>query len=168
MQIILYPIHTMSVQISKFNFSALEVGEVDLLDEQVGVAAALHQPHLQLLRTQDVLVYLLDLLPQHPLRLSHAQVRQAQRNARSARDAHVPAQVGEQARPILGCFEVELAHIKYELLNLLWTQDAKQKRRSLALVLVGHAVAEKRTHCLQFSNAPHRLKRLVVCSFFHY
>ncbi len=88
------------------------------------------------------MVYFPYLLPQYIFGLSNTKPWETKGQSSSARYADVAAKVGEEAGPVLRCFEVELLHIKYKLLNLLGGQYVVEKGRGLCLVLVGHAVAE--------------------------
>ena len=149
--------YSLTHTISQLDLVPFELCEVDLFDEQVRAAAPLHQPHLQLLPTQDVVVDLPDLHPQHVFRLGHAEPGQAERDSDGAGRAKVAAPVGEEAGPVLRGFEVELVDIEQKLLDLRGREDVVEQRGSLALVLVGHSVAEKRAHCLQPTDASHHL-----------
>ena len=75
-------------------------------------AASLHQPHLQLLGAQDVVVDLPDLHSQHVFCFGHAEAGEAQREPYGAGRAEIAAPVGEEAGPILRCFEVELVNVE--------------------------------------------------------
>lgn len=113
------------------------------------------------------MVDLPDLHFEHVLRLGHAEAGQAQREPDSAGRAEVPAPVGEEAGPVLRCFEVELVDIEQKLLYFRRGEDVMEQGRRLALVLVGHAVAEKRPDRLETADASDHLKRLVIRLFFH-
>lgn len=114
------------------------------------------------------MIDLSDLHSQYIFSLCYAKTWQAQRDSDCARSKYVAAPIGEETGPILRCFEVELVDIEQKLLDFCGGENVMKEWRSLALVLVGHAVAEKRPDCLKPADASDHLKRLVVWLFFHY
>lgn len=156
-----------SYTISKLNLIPLKLSEIYLLNEQVRTAASFYQSHLQFLGAQDVVVDLPDLHTKHVFGLGHTETGETERDSDGARCAEVAAPVGEETGPILRGFEVELVNIKQKLLDFRRGEDVMEQGRRLALVLVGHAVAEKRADCLKPADASDHLKRLVIRLFFH-